>query len=386
LMRRAHNGPIKTFSIGFNDPSYDELDYARLIAQRFETEHTEHTVIPDVAELVPKLVYCFDEPFADSSAIPTYYLSQLTRRDVTVALGGDGGDEIFAGYLTYQADKLARLYDRLPDFLTRRILPALVHRLPVSDGKISLDFKARRFVDNAFLEPGRRHYAWKAFFDDSHKRAILSDDVLAALDGSLDSYPLFQRYYEEAGHHDPLNAFMYADTKVYLPDDILVKVDRMSMAHSLEVRVPFLDYRVVEFMFSLPSRLKMPRLNLKHLLKKTMREMLPTQTLKKPKGGFNVPIPRWLKHELRPLVEHYLSESRIKAEGIFRPEIVSSLVSDHLAGRANYSRNIWALLVFNLWHESYLGSLSRQSRGRSISYITSSQALHQGVELESQGS
>jgi len=386
LMRRAHNGPIKTFSIGFNDPSYDELHYARLIAQRFETEHTELTVTPDVAELMPKLVYCFDEPFADSSAIPTYYLSQLTRRDVTVALGGDGGDEIFAGYLTYQADKLARLYDRLPDFLARRILPALVHRLPVSDGKISLDFKARRFVDNALLEPGRRHYAWKAFFDDSHKRAVLSDDVLTALDGSLDSYPLFQRYFEEAGHHDPLNAFMYADTKVYLPDDILVKVDRMSMAHSLEVRVPFLDYRVVEFMFGLPGRLKMPGLNLKHLLKKTMRGMLPPQTLKKPKGGFNVPIPRWLKHELRPLIEHYLSASRIKAQGIFRPETVSRLVCDHLAGRANYSRNIWALLVFNLWHESSLGSLSRQSRGCSISCITSSPALHQGVELESRGS
>ena len=179
---------------------------------------------------------------------------------------------------------------------------------------------------------------------------------------------------------------MYADTKVYLPDDILVKVDRMSMAHSLEVRVPFLDYRVVEFMFGLPGRLKMPGLNLKHLLKKTMRGMLPLQTLKKPKGGFNVPIPRWLKHELRPLIEHYLSASRIKAQGIFRPETVSRLVCDHLAGRANYSRNIWALLVFNLWHESSLGSLSRQSRGCSIACITSSPALHQRVERESRGS
>src|SRR5437867_1955971 len=175
-------------------------------------------------------------------------------------------------------------------------------------------------------------------------------------------------------------------TKVYLADDILVKVDRMSMAHSLEVRVPLLDYRVVEFMFRLPGRLKMPGLKLKHFLKKTMEGMLPPQTLKKPKGGFNVPIPRWLKHELRPLIEHYLSESRIKAQGIFRPEIVSRLVSDHLAGRANYSRNIWALLVFNLWHESSLGSLSRQSRGCSISGITSSPALHQGVGLESRGS
>src|SRR2546422_212118 len=369
LIRRAHNGPIKTFSIGFNDPSYDELHDARLIAQRFETEHTELTVTPDVAELVPKLACYFDEPFADSSAIPTYYLSQLARQNMTVALGGDGGDEVFAGYITYQADKLARLYDTLPGFLTRRLLPALARHLPVSDGKVSFDFKARRFVDNALLEPGRRHYAWKAFFDDGLKRAVLSDDILNALGGSLDTYPIFERYSEEVCHHDPLNAFLYMDTKVYLADDILVKVDRMSMAHSLEVRVPFLDHRLVEFMFRLPGRLKMPGLKLKHFLKKTMQGILPGQTLKKSKGGFNVPVPVWLKHELRPLVQQYLSPTRIRAQGIFRPEIVSRLVSDHLAGRCNYSRNIWALLVFSLWHESRnelrteAGYPRRQNRG-----------------------
>lgn len=355
LMRQAHNGPVKTFSIGFNDRSYDELRYARLIAERFETDHTELTVTPDVADLVPKLVQSFDEPFADSSAIPTYYLSQLTRRHVTVALGGDGGDEVFAGYITYQADKLAHLYDRLPGLLTRRLVPALVHRLPVSDRKVSLDFRARRFVDHALLEPGRRHYAWKAFFDDGLKRAILSDDILTALDGSLDSYPVFQRYYQEMSQHDPLNACLYADTKVYLPDDILVKVDRMSMFHSLEVRVPLLDYRVVEFMFGLPGPLKMPRLKLKHLLRETMRGILPRQILKRRKGGFNVPMPVWLKHELRPLVQEYLSPDRIRKQGIFNPKNVSGLVSDHLTGRANHSRNIWALLVFSLWHEWYRG-------------------------------
>ena len=351
LMRRVHHGAIKTFSIGFNEPSYDELPDARLIAERFETEHTELTVTPNVAELVPKLACYFDEPFADSSAIPTFYLSQLARRTMTVALGGDGGDEVFAGYLTYQADKLAQLYDRLPDFLTRRVLPAVVDLLPVSDKKISLEFKARRFVENALLEPGRRHYAWKAFFDDSLKRALLSDDILTVLNGSLDTYPIFQRYYAEACNHDLLNAFLYMDTRVYLPDDILVKVDRMSMAHSLEVRVPLLDYRVVEFMFGLPGHLKMPGLELKHLLKRTMRGMLPVQTLKKPKRGFNAPVPMWLKNELRPLVHQYLSPARIRAQGLFNPETVSRLVSDHLAGRADYSRNIWALLVFTIWQE-----------------------------------
>jgi asparagine synthase (glutamine-hydrolysing) len=353
LMRRAHNGPIKTFSVGFDDPSYDERPHARLVARRFDTEHAELTVTPDVADVVPKLVHHFDEPFADSSAIPTYYLCQLTRRHVTVALGGDGGDEVFAGYVTYQADRLARLYERLPRVVTRRLLPALARSLPVSEGKVSLDFKARRFVENGLLEPGRRHYAWKAFFDDALKRAVLSEDALTDLGGELDTYPVFQRYYDEVRHRDPLNRFLYADTKVYLPDDILVKVDRMSMAHSLEVRVPFLDFRVVEFMFGLAGALKMPALELKRLLKHVMRDILPAPILRKPKAGFHAPLPRWLKHELRPLVAEHLSPERVRADGLFRPRAVSTLVSEHLSGRANYSRNIWALLCFSLWHDAH---------------------------------
>jgi len=355
LMRDSHNGPIKTFSIGFNDPSYNELPYARLVAQRFESDHTELTVTPNVADLVPKLVYHFDEPFADSSAVPTYYLSQLTRQHVTVALGGDGGDEVFAGYMTYQADKLARGYERLPSFLTRKLLPALVHRLPVSDSKVSFDFRARRFVDNAFLEPGRRHYAWKAFFDDAMKRAVLSEEVLGSLEGSLDAYPVFQRHYDTVPHHGPLNRFLYMDTKAYLADDILVKVDRMSMAHSLEVRVPLLDHRVVEYMFRLPGHLKMPGLKLKRFLKKTMRDKLPRRILTRRKSGFNVPIPVWLKHELRPLVMEYLSPMRIKNQGVFNPETMRRIVTEHMAGVADYSRNIWAVLVFNLWYEMHNG-------------------------------
>jgi asparagine synthase (glutamine-hydrolysing) len=351
LTRRVHSGAIKTFSIGFEDPSYDERADARLVARRFETDHTELTVTPDVADLVPRLVHHFDEPFADASAIPTYYLSQLTRRHVTVALGGDGGDELFAGYATYQADALARLYARLPAALTRRLIPGLVQRLPVSEGKVSLDFKARRFVANALEEPGRRHYAWKAFFDDQLKRDVLGDDVLAELDGGLDAFPVYRRRYDEVAHHDPLNRFLYADTKVSLADDILVKVDRMSMAHSLEVRVPLLDHRVVEFAFGLPGPLKMPGLALKHLLKRTMRGIVPDTVLRKRKAGFSVPLPAWLKRDLKPLVDEYLAPARVQREGFFRPSTVSRLVRDHMAGRADYSRNIWALLMFGLWLE-----------------------------------
>ena len=351
LTRRVFSGRVKTFSIGFDDPSYDERADARVVARHFETDHTELTVRPDVVDLVPRLVRHFDEPFADASAIPTYYLSQLTRRHVTVALGGDGGDELFAGYATYKADVLARLYARLPGALTRGLVPALVERLPVSEDKVSFDFKARRFVANALQEPGRRHYAWKAFFDDRLKRDILADDVLAAMNGGLDAFPVFARHYDDVAHHDALNRFLYVDTKVSLADDILVKVDRMSMAHSLEVRVPLLDHRVAEFAFGLPGRLKMPGLALKHLLKETMRGLVPDAVLKKRKAGFSVPLPAWLKRELKPLVDEYLAPSRLQREGYFRPAAVSRLVGDHLAGRADYSRNIWALLLFGLWLE-----------------------------------
>ncbi|MBM4300089.1 MAG: asparagine synthase (glutamine-hydrolyzing) [Deltaproteobacteria bacterium] len=353
MMRQVHHGAIKTFSIGFNEPSYDERSYARLVARQFETEHTELQVTPDAADLVHQLVHYFDEPFADSSAIPTFYLSQLTRRHVTVALGGDGGDEIFAGYATYQADKLAQIYGLLPGFLSEGLIPRLVQSLPVSDRKVSFDFKARRFVESACLEPQRRHYAWKAFFNEDLKRSLLNDDIISSLNGSLDSFPVYSRHSEAVRHWDDLNRFQYADLKVYLPDDILVKVDRMSMAHSLEVRVPLLDHRLVEFMFQLPGPMKMPGLRLKHLLKETMRGILPKEILKKPKGGFNVPMSRWLKTSLRPLLEEYLSPGMIKRQGCFNPGSVRRLLADHLAGRADYSRNLWALLNFSIWASDF---------------------------------
>ena len=349
--RQAHSGSLKTFAIGFDDSSYDETPYARLAAAHYATEHTELVVRPDALELAPRLVAHFDEPFADSSAIPTYYLSQLTRRHVTVALGGDGGDELFAGYATYQADKLARLYERLPAPVSRGLVPFLVHRLPVSDRKVSFDLKARRFVDHALLEPGRRHYAWKAFFGDDLKRSLLAPELVASLNGHLDGYGAFRRHYEAVPHLDALSRYQYADTKVYLPDDVLVRVDRMSMAHSLEARVPLLDYRVAEFAFRLPGRLKMPGLKLKHFLRQSVREMLPVEIVKKPKGGFNAPVSGWLKTDLRPLVDAYLSPETVRRQGYFRPEVVARLVADHLAGRTDYSRNLWALLMFNLWAE-----------------------------------
>src|SRR5262245_11004631 len=250
MIREVSSGPIKTFSIGFEDASFNELPYARLIARHFETEHHEFVVQPDAVELVPKLVHFFDEPFADSSAIPSYYLSELAREHVTVALGGDGGDEVFAGYETYAAYKVASLYRGLSPRLTG-LIPSLVSRLPVSHKKISFDYKAKRFMQGALLPPERAHYAWKEVFSDEMKR-----DLYAATGADReDPYGTFARQFADCSATAMLTRLQYVDQRVYLPDDILVKVDRTSMAHSLEACEPLLDHKLVEFAATVPPEL-----------------------------------------------------------------------------------------------------------------------------------
>ena len=347
----VHNNKIKTFSVGFEDPSYDETLYAQTVADHLHTEHTNITVRPDFRNIIYELADHFDEPFADSSAIPTYYLSELTRKHVTVALSGDGGDELFAGYLTYQADKLAHIYGRVPGLLSKKAIPWLIHKLPVSDSKINFGFKARRFVDQVLLEPGQRHFAWKAFFDENLKESLLQKQLLDSLSGDLDGYAPYKYYFEEAHHFEDITRFQYADTMVYLIDNNLTKVDRMSMAHSLEVRVPLLDTDIVEFAFKLPDHVKMPGMKLKHFLKESVRGMLPEEIVNRPKKGFNVPMPRWLKEGLKPAVDHYLSSEMVSKQGYFNPHTVQHLVQTHMGGKADYSRNLWALLMFNVWVE-----------------------------------
>lgn len=348
--RQVYNGPLHSFSIGFEDPSYDETAYALLAARHLGTHHTAAIVRPDPAG-VERLAARFDEPFGDASAIPTYCLAELARQQVAVALAGDGGDELFAGYLTYQADKLARLYRRLPGLLSRRLIPAAVQRLPLSDRRVSLDFKARRFVEHALLDPEERHYAWKAFFDLPLQRALLQPDLAAAVEGQGSAYQAYRRQYEAATHLDAIGRFQYADARVYLPDDNLLKVDHMGLAHSLEVRVPLVDQGLVEFAFRLPERARMPGLRLKHLLRSAMRGMLPPEILRRPKQGFNVPMSRWLQRELRPLLDEYLSATVVRRQGYLRPECVAALVAEHMAGRADHTHHLWGLLAFGLWVE-----------------------------------
>jgi len=349
MMAEASSGPVRTFSIGFSQKSFSELAFARKIASRFGTRHEELEIRPEPREILPRLTDAFDEPFADSSAIPTWYVSNMARRSVTVALGGDGGDELFGGYETYAAYKWATIYRRLPAFLGEGLVPAVVRRLPVSDAKISFDYKAKQFVASARRPPLEAHLGWKRNFDTGQRDSLLADGVLRG-EGPMS---LFRETFESFGGDDVLARLMKVDTKIYLPDDILVKVDRMSMANSLEVRPPILDYRIAEWTARLPSTLKVRGLRKKALFRKALRGILPDEIVNRKKAGFNVPMAAWLRGDLRETLLDSLSPTRLKSQGIFRPAAVQSLWEDHLARRSDNSRQLWALLSFSLWYERY---------------------------------
>lgn len=351
LMSEVTDQPVKTFSVGFAEKSYNELPYARIIADRFKTDHHEIIMNPDAIESVHAMTKYFDEPFADSSAVAVFAVSELARKHVKVALSGDGGDEVFGGYATYQADKIASIYRRLPRVIGAGIVPRLVEMLPTSDGKVSFDFKAKRFVQGGTLPPLPAHAAWKSFFSEDMKARLYSLDNRPA--GLRPTVQLLQEYYDAYPSTDTMNRILYVDSKVQLVDDMLVKTDRTSMAHSLEVRVPLLDTRLVEWMARMPSDTKVRGLKLKYLLKRVAAQVLPAEILERRKAGFSIPIPRWLKTDLRPLVTQRLAPEAVAAEGFFNSRVVAEMLDDHWAGRRDYSRQIWNLLMFSMWYERY---------------------------------
>jgi asparagine synthase (glutamine-hydrolysing) len=347
-MRRHHSGPLKTFSIGFQEKSFSELDRARDVARHFATDHHELVVTPDAAALVPELIRSFDEPYADSSAIPVLCVSRLARQHVTVALSGEGGDEVFAGYKTYAATRLSGLYQRLVPRVVQDILPRLAALLPVSHGKVSFDYKAKRFTNGASLPPIAAHLSWKVILDEERKRALYREDH-----GDLEpTLRLAQAATVDVDPSDLLSRLLAIDTHVGLEGDMLVKADRMTMATSLEGRVPLLDHPLVELVASIPSRFKMRGLTTKVLLRRAMADRLPRQTTGGPKQGFNVPIPSWLVGPLRDMVHDTLAPKRIAEAGIFRPEAVAELIRSHETMGRDCSRDIWTLLMFQTWHDS----------------------------------
>jgi len=349
LASEVSSEPIRTFTIDFGEKSFSEVDNARLVAQRYGTIHRERVVEMRPLEVLPVLSHLLDEPFADSSVIPTYYVSKMAREDVTVALGGDGGDELFAGYHTYTAGRLNALYRRLPALLSRRAVPWIVRRLPVSHKKDSWDFKAKKFVQGALNDPARAHFMWKVIFDEQQKRALCP---WAASAGG-EAFDAMARHFERYAALDNLRQWQFVDTKVYLPDDILTKVDRMTMGNSLEGRVPFLDHEFVEMVARIPSHLKMKWLTKKYILKRAMENHLPHEVLFGTKKGFSVPMARWLRRELKPVMIDYLSPARLRNQGLFDPDCVAGIIEAHDSMQVDYSRNIWGLLSFMLWHEQY---------------------------------
>jgi asparagine synthase (glutamine-hydrolysing) len=335
--------PVHTFTIGFAERSFDERADARLVADRYGTEHHELLVQPDPELLLLALADAFDEPFADSSALPTYLVSQLAAEHVKVALSGEGGDELFGGYYTYAADLMA---DRLAPLA--RIARPLVEALPASTRKASLDYKAKRFVRAAHLPPLERHHGWKEIF---------SADARAELTGRRDAFDpvdvLRARYAETAGAPE-LARLQDVDFGIYLVDDLLVKTDRASMAHSLEARVPFLDPLVTNLAFALPTRLKVRGLAKKVLLRKAVEPLVPTEVAHGRKRGFSIPAAAWLRGELEPFARQTLSFDNLRRQGFFRPEPVARLLAEHVAGREDWSRQLWGLLAFTLWYERHV--------------------------------
>jgi asparagine synthase (glutamine-hydrolysing) len=350
LMSRLANRPVQTFAVGFHEASYNELPFARRVAAHCGTEHHECIVEPRVEDVVHALVGCFDEPFADSSAVAAYVVSQVAAREAKVVMSGDGGDEVFGGYVIYQADRLAGLYRRLPPRLADGVLPRLAGWLPASDRKMSLDLKLRRFVTHASRDPLAAHGLWRAIFTEEMKAGLYANGTAVR----RDSMDLLRVHFDAHPGPDLLNRLMIVDAKVSLADDMLAKVDRTSMAHGLEVRVPLLDHPLVEWMSAVPSRHKVAGLGLKVLLRRAARDLLPADILNRPKAGFHVPVPGWLKRELRPLLAEQLGPATVARQGLFNPATVSRLVADHQAGRANHSRNLWGLLMLSLWYDRFL--------------------------------
>lgn len=354
LMRRHMNQPVKTFSIGFHEDSYDELKYARLAAQHFETEHHEFIVTPDICDIVDDLVWHFDEPFADSSAIPTYMVSKLARQFVTVALSGDGGDELFAGYTRYAIDRQRRGFARLPRFVRRGLMQPLSRHLPHGAW-------GRNYLHNIALDAHDRYIDSVSLFTSLNKRSLYTGDFRAQLDGKHLATAQFRDYAARIRTGEPLDALLYLDSKTYLPGDILTKVDRMSMAVSLEARAPLLDHHLIEFVTRIPAAFKMPGQETKHIFKRALEGLVPEEILRRPKQGFGVPLDQWINKQLRTRMHETLTEARTRTRGYVEPAYVNTLLAEHERGRRDHAGSLWALLMLELWHRTFVDQAGKET-------------------------
>ncbi|MGH7279275.1 MAG: asparagine synthetase B family protein, partial [Candidatus Rokuibacteriota bacterium] len=346
-------GRLRTFSMAFDDPSFDESANARLVARALGTDHEEAVMQPrDALDLVPRLADLLDEPLGDASLLPTFLLSRFARRSITVALSGDGGDELFAGYPTYQAHRLAGVYTKIPAWVRDRVVRPAVERLPVSRADLSLDFRLKRFVAGVPFDAVERHAIWLGSFTPAEQEELLTAETLASME-SRPSYDVFRRTAAQAPGTSVLDRMLYLDLKTYLGEGVLTKVDRASMACSLEVRVPLLDRRVVELAAALPARLKLRGLTTKYVLRRALRGMLPPEILSRAKKGFGIPLGRWFRTDLEPLLRDVCTPEAIRRGGLFQPAAVERLLAEHRHGRHDHRKKLYTLLAFQLWAARY---------------------------------
>jgi asparagine synthase (glutamine-hydrolysing) len=359
-MREVTSGRIATFSVGFGRaaPTYDELPYARLVARRFETDHHEEILEPDVRALLPEIVRGFDEPFADSSAIPTYVVAQATARHVKVALSGIGGDETFGGYPRYLGLRVSALHARLPRWL-RHASRSLAARLPDSASSRNWTDWARRFTAEPDAAPGNRYIGWTRFFGDAQLASLVKPALAAHLEPAVDERQ--RSAFAAAAHGDPVDGAFRVDLAAYLPDDLLTMADRMSMANSLEVRAPFCDHRIVEESLRLSPRTKMPGGRLKGLLKTAFTGVLPQEVLDHRKQGFMIPLGDWLRHDLRPTLVDLLAPECVRARGLFDVDTVEEMKREHLSGARTHADRLWTLMMAEQWMREYLDQRGRWS-------------------------
>ncbi len=346
MMARALEQPVKTFSIGFPEASHDELEYARLTAKHFNTDHHEFIVTPDLCRLVEEIVWHHDEPFADVSSIPTYVVSKMAREHVTVVLSGDGGDEVFAGYERYATYQRRAIFEHLPAAARRNLLLPLSQTLPsITPGK--------NFLRNIALDPAARYVDSLSFFDERAKQRLLNDKAARTL-RNHNSANEFRRLFNLPASPERVDHLLYLDSKTYLPGDILTKVDRMSMAHSIETRAPLLDHKLIEYVQTIPGSLKLRGLETKYILKRAVAGLVPDEIIHRQKKGFSVPLRQWFKRELKDLLLDTLNDQRTRERGLLNPRAVASLIAEHQLGRRDHAHQLWGLLTLELWHRAFI--------------------------------
>lgn len=353
LMAEASDKPVKTFSIGFEEQDFSELKYAKRVAEHVGAEYNEFIVKPNALDVLPLLVDHYGEPYADSSAIPTYYVAKETRKHVTVALNGDGGDESFAGYERYAAMKLAERYQRIPALIRKPFIEKALAMLPSSELKRSRIRDAKRFIKAAELSKTDRYFRWVTAFDQPAKAGIYTESFAAEVSGRKASRFLDQ-WFSKANGSGIVDASLLTDQMTYLPNDLLVKVDIATMANSLEARSPFLDHKVIEFAASLPATMKISGFQTKSLLKKVAARLVPKEVIYRRKMGFGVPIGKWFRGEMEDFVRDILLSERSLSRGIIKPEILRRYVDEHTNAERDHSFQLWSFLMLELWYQRFI--------------------------------